>query len=76
MASGCMCWVAITTVGLWRMQFKHVLGQLTALLRVALEPSLDLTLRQVAAITFKNLVKTDWDRQGLHQLLCVASHVC
>ena len=34
------------------------------LLRVAVEDSLDVGLRQVAAITFKNLVRKEWDPSG------------
>lgn len=34
------------------------------LLRVAVEDSLDVGIRQVAAISFKNLVRKDWDPQG------------
>ncbi|KAK9813831.1 hypothetical protein WJX73_000701 [Symbiochloris irregularis] len=41
-------------------QFQHSKGQLVNLLRVAVEPSLDLGTRQAAAITFKNLVRHDW----------------
>lgn len=37
---------------------------MTGLLRVAVEESLDPAIRQVAAITFKNLVKKDWDPAG------------
>lgn len=42
------------------MQFQHSKGQLVNLLRVAVEPSLDLGTRQAAAISFKNLVRRDW----------------
>ena len=45
-------------------QFQHVPGQLVNLLRVAVEDSLDIGLRQVASITFKNLVRKDWDPSG------------
>jgi hypothetical protein len=45
-------------------QFQHEQGQLVNLLRVAVEDSLDVGLRQVAAITFKNLVKQEWDPSG------------
>ncbi|BDA47636.1 Importin-7 [Coccomyxa sp. Obi] len=45
-------------------QFQHVEGQLVNLLRVAVEDSLDVGIRQVAAISFKNLVRKDWDPQG------------
>jgi Importin-beta N-terminal domain len=48
------------------LQYQHSPGQLTNLLRVAVEDSLDAAVRQVAAITFKNLVKADWDAQGEH----------
>lgn len=34
------------------------------LLRVALEDSVDPAVRQVAAISFKNLVKRDWAAEG------------
>ena len=46
------------------LQFQHVQGQLVNLLRVAVEDSMDLGLRQIAAITFKNLVRKDWDPSG------------
>ena len=46
------------------LQFQHEQGQLVNLLRVAMEDSLDIGLRQVAAITFKNLVKKEWDPSG------------
>ncbi|CAL5220954.1 g3058 [Coccomyxa viridis] len=42
-------------------QFQHVPGQLVNLLRVAVEDSLDVGIRQVAAITFKNATRKDWD---------------
>lgn len=34
------------------------------LLRVAMEDSLDVAIRQVAAITFKNATRKDWDPIG------------
>lgn len=43
------------------LQHAHLPGQLTNLLRVAVEGTLDVSVRQVAAITLKNLVKTRWD---------------
>ena len=46
------------------LQFQHVPGQLVNLLRVAVEDSLDVGIRQVAVITFKNAVKKDWDPLG------------
>lgn len=46
------------------LQFQHAEGQLVNLLRVAVEDSLDVGIRQVAAISFKNLVRKDWDPQG------------
>lgn len=42
-------------------QHKHSRGQIVNLLRVAMEESLDPSVRQVAAISFKNAVKRDWD---------------
>ena len=45
-------------------QYQHQPGHLTGLLRVAVEPSLDVGVRQVAAISFKNLVKADWEPHG------------
>ena len=48
------------------LQFQHEQGQLVNLLRVAMEESLDLGLRQVAAIAFKNLVRKEWDPSGAH----------
>lgn len=41
-------------------QSKHARGQVVNLLRVALEDSIDPSVRQVAAISFKNLVRRDW----------------
>ena len=46
------------------LQHHHAPGQLTNLLRVAVEDSVDAAVRQVAAITFKNLVKVDWTPRG------------
>ena len=46
------------------LQFQHVPGQLVNLLRVAVEDSLDVGIRQVAVITFKNAVKKDWNPLG------------
>ena len=48
-------------------QYQHQPGHLTGLLRVAVEPSLDAGIRQVAAISFKNLVKADWEPHGARQ---------
>lgn len=45
-------------------QHKHARGQVVNLLRVALEDSVDPAVRQVAAISFKNLVKRDWAAEG------------
>lgn len=36
-------------------------GQVVSLLRIAAEPSVDLGVRHIAAITFKNAVKRRWD---------------
>jgi len=36
-------------------------GQVVNLLRIAAEPSVDLGIRHIAAITFKNTVKRRWD---------------
>jgi hypothetical protein len=36
-------------------------GQVVALLRIAAEPSVDMGVRHIAAITFKNAVKRRWD---------------
>lgn len=46
-------------------QHQHTPGQLTNLLRVAVEDTVDPAVRQVAAITFKNLVKADWMQGGV-----------
>ena len=46
------------------LQSKHAPGQIVNLLRVALEDSVDPATRQVAAISFKNLVKRDWAAEG------------
>jgi hypothetical protein len=45
-------------------QHKYARGQIVNLLRVALEESVDPAVRQVAAISFKNLVKRDWEAEG------------
>ncbi|KAL3141839.1 hypothetical protein ABBQ32_004507 [Trebouxia sp. C0010 RCD-2024] len=42
-------------------KIQHTNGNLPNLLRVAVEESLDTTLRQVAAIQIKNIVKRGWD---------------
>ncbi|KAK9839718.1 hypothetical protein WJX81_008385 [Elliptochloris bilobata] len=46
------------------LQFQHSPGQLVNLLRVAVEESVDLGTRQAAAISFKNLVRKDWEGAG------------
>lgn len=45
-------------------QVQHRPGYLVNLLRVAMEGGIDASVRQVAAITFKNLVKRDWEHAG------------
>ena len=45
-------------------QNETVKGQVVNLLRVAAEESVDPAVRQVASISFKNLVKKAWDRPG------------
>lgn len=45
-------------------QHKHARGQVANLLRVALEEGVSPAVRQVAAISFKNLVKRDWEVEG------------
>lgn len=54
-------------MGCCLLQHQYAPGQLTNLLRVAVEDSVDGAIRQVAAITFKNLVKADWDTRGGRQ---------
>eukprot|EP00887_Chlorella_sp_A99_P003658 scaffold7.g3658.t1 len=44
-------------------QHKHAPGQLVNLLRVALEDSVDPAVRQVAAISFKNVVRQGWQAE-------------
>ena len=56
------------------LQFQHVEGQLVNLLRVAVEDSLDVGIRQVAAISFKNLVRKDWEPQGAAGHLSLSLH--
>ena len=51
-------------VRIFALQYQHVPGHMTSLLRVAVEDSLDPAIRQVASITFKNLVKRDWSPAG------------
>ena len=46
-------------------QHKHARGQIINLLRVALEDSVDPAIRQVAAISFKNAAKRDWEGEGV-----------
>jgi hypothetical protein len=46
-------------------QHKHARGQIVNLLRVALEDSVDPAIRQVAAISFKNAAKRDWEGEGV-----------
>lgn len=43
------------------MQVAHDTGHLSNLLRMTVEESADLAVRQVAAISLKNLVKNDWE---------------
>ena len=50
------------------MQYKHARSQVVNLLRAAVEPSLDLAIRQQAAIMFKQLCATEWDPDGTSQL--------
>ena len=45
-------------------QSKHARGQIVNLLRVSLEEGVDPAVRQVAAISFKHLVKRDWTADG------------
>ena len=45
-------------------QFKHARGQVVNLLRGAVEPSLDLAIRQQAAIMFKQLCANEWHPDG------------
>ena len=61
-----------------RPQYQHSPGQLTNLLRVAVEDSVDAAVRQVAAITFKHLVKADWDQgeQGRDTPILQESATC
>jgi hypothetical protein len=47
-----------------RAQFQHSPGQLVNLLRVAVEESVAMGTRQAAAISFKNLVRRDWEGTG------------
>lgn len=42
-------------------QHRHARGHIVNLLRVALEDTLDPAIRQVAAISFKNTAKRDWE---------------
>lgn len=59
------------------LQVQHANGNLPNLLRVAVEESLNTTLRQVAAIQIKNIVKRGWDPEGEHtstQAEMAASH--
>ena len=51
-------------------QFQHSPGQLVNLLRVAVADEVDMGTRQAAAISFKNLVRKDWEGTG------VCSHGC
>lgn len=48
-------------------QHKHARGQIVHLLRVALEDSVDPAIRQVAAISFKNTAKRDWEGEGAEE---------
>ena len=45
-------------------QFQHSPGQLVNLLRVAVADEVDMGTRQAAAISFKNLVRKDWEGTG------------
>lgn len=49
------------------MQHEGSRGQIVNLLRVAAEPSAALDLRQVAAITFKNICRKNWEpKEGVY----------
>ncbi|KAL3153335.1 hypothetical protein ABBQ38_15508 [Trebouxia sp. C0009 RCD-2024] len=50
-------------------KIQHTNGNLPNLLRVAVEESLGTTLRQVAAIQIKNIVKRGWDPSGACSVL-------
>lgn len=45
-------------------QCQHAPEHVVHLLRAAVEPQLDLAVRQQAAITFKHLCKNEWDDEG------------
>lgn len=52
-------------------------GQVVNLLRVAAEESVDLAIRQAAAISFKNMVKHNWDvAEGARARVWVLCWVC
>ena len=53
------------------LQFQHARGQLVNLLRIAVEPTLTQGVRQVAAISFKNLVKQSWDPAGAQPVFVI-----
>jgi hypothetical protein len=43
------------------LQHEKAPGQIVNLLRVAAEQTVDINVRQVAAISFKNIVKRNWE---------------
>jgi hypothetical protein len=45
-------------------QYELAPGHVVNLLRVAGEPSVDLGVRQVASITFKQVAKRHWESSG------------
>ena len=53
-------------------QFQHSPGQLVNLLRVAVTDEVDMGTRQAAAISFKNLVRKDWEGTGVRSRGCLA----
>lgn len=52
------------------LQHETSKGQLVTLLRLAGEPTVDLSVRQVASITFKQAAKRHWEPENEGKPLC------
>ena len=58
---------AIRKAGEEALKQQHLArGGLVNILRVALEDGMDPSVRQIAAITFKNAVRRDWEHKGAY----------
>ena len=44
----------------WVVQYQHVQGHVVGLLQIIVATHVDLSIRQVASIYFKNVIARDW----------------